>query len=593
MRFSRRPLLLCSALLLAAGSFSHAAQAPNPITKAGTVPNFRPVTDAEMRSPNANDWLMYRGNYAGWGYSALDQINKLNVKGLTLVWSRSLAPGGNQATPLVRDGIMYLANAGDVYQAIDALTGNIIWEYRHPLPDLTTLHNAQGQKKRSIVLYDDKIYSVTWNNDVIALDARTGALVFKMNRGGDGYVTNSSGPLVVNGMIVAGSTANGFGGGYVTGHDARNGEELWRNEVIPHPGQPGDETWGGTPFESRWHTGVWGHLTYDPELDLLYYGSSGVAPAAEIERKAPGATLSGSDTRFAVRPKTGEIVWRHQTMPRDNWDQECTFEMMVINANVNPDASTTGMMSINPDARKGPRKTLTGIPCKTGIAWSFDAANGEFLWAKSTVEQNVVSRIGPKGEVTPNEDVVMKEFNKTYRICPTYTGGRDWPMGAYNPKSGLMYVPMSNLCHNSTARSDRASTPANGYNTNNVPMLSTGKDKVGRIDAVNVETGKTEWTWETRVGNYSPMLTTGGGLVFNGGLDRYLRAFDADNGTLLWQTRLPQTTAGGIASYSVGGKQYIAVVAGSGALAGGQVQMTPEADMGGTGDAVYVFALSQ
>ncbi len=157
MRFSRRPLLLCTALLFVAGSFGHAAQAPNPITKAGTVPNFRPVTDAEMRSPNANDWLMYRGNYAGWGYSALDQINKLNVKGLTLVWSRSLAPGGNQATPLVRDGIMYLANAGDVYQAIDALTGNIIWEYKHPLPDLTTLHNAQGQKKRSIVLYDDKI----------------------------------------------------------------------------------------------------------------------------------------------------------------------------------------------------------------------------------------------------------------------------------------------------------------------------------------------------------------------------------------------------------------------------------------------------
>jgi alcohol dehydrogenase (cytochrome c) len=267
--------------------------------------------------------------------------------------------------------------------------------------------------------------------------------------------------------------------------------------------------------------------------------------------------------------------------------------MMVINANVNPDANTTGMMSINPDARKGPRKTLTGIPCKTGIAWSFDAANGEFLWAKSTVEQNVVARIGPKGEVTPNEDVVMKEFNKAYRICPTYTGGRDWPMGAYNPKSGLMYMPMSNLCHNSTARSDRPSTPANGYNTTNVPMLAAGKDKVGRIDAVNVETGKTEWTWETRVGNYSPMLTTGGGLVFNGGLDRYLRAFDADNGTLLWQTRLPQTTAGGIASYSIGGKQYIAVVAGSGALAGGQVQMTPEADMGGTGDAVYVFALSQ
>ena len=215
--------------------------------------------------------------------------------------------------------------------------------------------------------------------------------------------------------------------------DARNGEELWRKELIPHPGEPGDETWAGTPFESRWHTGVWGHITYDPDLDLVYYGSSGVAPASEAQRKAPGATLAGTDTRFAIHPKTGEIVWRHQTLPRDNWDQECTFEMMVINTTVNPDANASGMMSINPDARRGPRKTLTGIPCKTGIAWSFDAATGEFLWAKQTTTQNLVAAIGPKGQVSVNEDMVMKEAGKTYSICPTYAGGRDWPMGAYDP----------------------------------------------------------------------------------------------------------------------------------------------------------------
>jgi alcohol dehydrogenase (cytochrome c) len=568
------------------------AQAPAPPAQK-TVPNFVPVTDAEMRAPKPEDWLMFRGNYQGWAYSPLNQIDKGNVKNLTLVWSRAMAPGGNQATPLIRDGIMYLANSGDVIQALDAATGDRIWEYRHPLPDLATLHNAQGQKKRSIVLYGDKIYSVTWNNDVIALDARTGALVFKMNRGGDGYVTNSNGPIVVNGMVIAGSTANGYGGGYVTGHDARNGEELWRNEVIPRPGQPGDETWAGTPFESRWHTGVWGQLTYDPELDLLYYGSSGVSPASEAERRAPGATMAGTDTRFAVRPKTGEIVWRHQTLPRDNWDQECTFEMMVINTPVNPDARTAGMMSVNPDARRGPRKTLTGIPCKTGIAWSFDAANGEFLWAKQTTEQNLVRSIGPRGQVAINEDVVLKEMGKTYEICPTYAGGRDWPMGAYNPRSNLMFVPLTNLCISTTSRTDRAPTPANGYNTVNVGRFAAGKDKVGRIDAINVETGRTVWSWETRVSNYSPLLATAGGLLFNGGLDRYLRALDADSGELIWQTRLPAQTVGGTASYAVRGRQYIAIVAGGGALATLQIGMTPEADMGGAGDAVYVFALPQ
>ena len=214
-------------------------------------------------------------------------------------------------------------------------------------------------------------------------------------------------------------------------------------------------------------------------------------------------------------------------LPRDNWDQECTFEMMIINTPVNPDANA-GMLSVNPDARRGPRKTLTGVPCKTGIAWSFDAANGEFLWAKPTVEQNLVARIDAKGLVTVNEDVVLKEVDKTYHVCPTYNGGRDWPQGAYNPRSNVMFMPLSNLCIDSTARTDRGPAPQFVYNTTNVGKFATGKDKVGRIDAISVETGKTLWSWETRVSNYSPILATGGGLLFNGSMDRYLRALDAD-----------------------------------------------------------------
>jgi alcohol dehydrogenase (cytochrome c) len=233
------------------------------------------------------------------------------------------------------------------------------------------------------------------------------------NRGGDYYASNSSGPIVVDGVVLAGSTCQVAGFGcYVTAHDARTGEELWRNTLIPRPGQPRDETWAGSPFESRWMTGVWGQLTYDPELDLVYYGSSGVGPASEAQRNMPGATMAGTDTRFAVKPKTGEIIWKHQVLPRDNWDQECTYEMMVINTPVNPDVSAAGMLSVNPDARRGPRKTLTGVPCKTGIAWSFDAANGEFLWAKATNEQNLVEKIDGKGLVTVNESVVLKEVGK-------------------------------------------------------------------------------------------------------------------------------------------------------------------------------------
>src|SRR5262249_37786069 len=159
------------------------------------------------------------------------------------------------------------------------------------------------------------------------------------NRGGNLFVQNSSGPIVMNGVVVAGSTCQVAGFGcYVTGHNVTDGEEGWRNEMIPRPGQPGDDTWGGGAFGKRWMTGVWGLLTYDPDLDLVYYGSSGAGPASEVQRGTIGGTMAGTNTRFAVKPKTGEVVWKHQTLPRDNWDQECTFEMMVINTPVNPDA---------------------------------------------------------------------------------------------------------------------------------------------------------------------------------------------------------------------------------------------------------------
>jgi len=593
MRCPIKESLLSAALLCALVSTGY-AQAPSSTTTQRTVSNFVTVTDQMMRAPKPEDWMMHRGNYQAHGYSPLEQINKTNVKGLQLVWARVMEPGINEMTPLVYNGVMYLGNPGDVIQAIDATNGDLMWEYRHPLPAMTSFKANHGQRKRSIALSGDNVYFATWDNFIVALEARTGKLAWQTNRGGDFYVSNSSGPIVVGGIVVAGSTCQVAPHGcYVTGHDAKTGEELWRNTMIPRPGQPGDETWAGSPFESRWMTGVWGQLTYDPELDLVFYGSSAVGPASETQRNMPGATMTGTNTRFAVKPKTGEVVWRHQVLPRDNWDQECTFEMMVINSPVNPDASAAGMLSVNPDARRGPRKTLTGIPCKTGIAWSFDAANGEFLWAKQTVEQNLVSRIDPKGFVTVNEAAVLKEVGKYYHVCPTFNGGRDWPSSAYNPKSNVMYVQLLNLCIDLRARADRDAAPQFVYNVDANTKFASGRDKVGRIEAISVETGKTVFTYENRASNYSPVLATGGGLLFNGSMDRYLRAIDAENGQVLWQTRLASQAAGGTITYSVNGRQYIAIPAGGGGINAAAVKMTPEVDSVSGGNAVYVFALPQ
>ncbi|HLQ88948.1 MAG TPA: PQQ-binding-like beta-propeller repeat protein [Xanthobacteraceae bacterium] len=588
MRGLLKGSLLGVALLGALGSTGHAQSTP------GTVPNFVPVTDQMMRAPKPEDWMMHRNNYQSWGYSPLEQINKANVKGLQLVWARVMEPGINEMTPIVYNGVMYLGNPGDVIQAIDATNGDLIWEYRHPLPSATSFRNNLGQRKRSIALSGEHIYTVTWDNIVVALEARTGKLAWQTNRGGDYYVSNATGPIVVNGVVVAGSTCQVAPHGcYVTGHDAKTGEELWRNTMIPRPGQPGDETWAGSPFETRWMTGVWGQLTYDPELDFVFYGSSAVGPASETQRNMPGATMTGTNTRFAVKPKTGEVVWRHQVLPRDNWDQECTFEMMVINTPVNPDASATGMLAVNPDARRGPRKTLTGIPCKTGIAWSFDAANGEFLWAKSTAEQNLVQTITPKGFVTVNDNAVLKEVGKFYHVCPTFNGGRDWPSSSYNPKSNVIYVQLLNLCIDLRARADREPAPQFVYNVDSNAKMASGKTNVGRIDAISVETGKTIFTYESRASNYAPILSTGGGLLFQGNMDRYLRALDADNGNILWQTRLASQAVGGTITYSVNGRQYVAIPAGGGGINAAAIKMTPEVDAVSGGNAVYVFALPQ
>jgi alcohol dehydrogenase (cytochrome c) len=369
---------------------------------------------------------------------------------------------------------------------------------------------------------------------------------------------------------------------------------LWRNTVIPNKGEPGDETWGGMPFEQRWMTGVWGPITYDPETNLAFYGSSGVGPSSDTQRGVKGvATLAGTNTRFAVDPKTGKIAWKHQVLTQDNADQECTFEMMPITTPVHPDPKAKGMMATGRSAASASRRTLTGVPCKTSIMWSFDAAKGDFLWAKSTVYQNLVKDIDAKGQVTANPEMFMTDISKTYQQCPTHAGGRDWPFSAYSPQTNVMYVELQNLCANYKVRADNIpSKPSDQYNTVGAQVLSPGATNIGRLDAISVETGHTLWSWETPASNYSPVLATAGGILFNGSMDRYLRAFDQSDGKVLWQTRLGSQVFGATVTFRVAGRQYIAVTAGGG-FNNGPIQIRPDLDEPSGSNMVYVFALPQ
>ena len=576
----------------------HDANAAAEPSKAGqsAIENFKPVTADDLAGKNPANWPILRGNYQGWGYSPLDQINKDNVGDLQLVWSRTMEPGSNEGAAIAYNGVIFLGNTNDVIQAIDGKTGSLIWEYRRKLPSASKFINSLGAAKRSIALFGDKVYFVSWDNFVVALDAKTGKLAWETNRGQgvEEGVANSSGPIVVDGVVIAGSTCqfSGFGC-YVTGTDAESGEELWRNTFIPRPGEEGDDTWGGAPYENRWMTGAWGQITYDPELDLVYYGSTGAGPASEVQRGTEGGTLAGTNTRFAVKPKTGEVVWKHQTLPRDNWDSECTFEMMVVSTSVNPDAKADGMMSVGANVPRGEtRKVLTGVPCKTGVAWQFDAKTGDYFWSKATVEQNSIASIDDTGLVTVNEDMILKEPGKTYNYCPTFLGGRDWPSAGYLPKSNLYVIPLSNACYDVMARTTEA-TPADVYNTDATVVLAPGKTNMGRVDAIDLATGETKWSYETRAALYDPVLTTGGDLVFVGGIDRDFRALDAETGKEVWTTRLPGSVSGYTTSYSIDGRQYVAVVSG-GSLGGPSFgPTTPEVDSTSGANGIYVFALPE
>jgi alcohol dehydrogenase (cytochrome c) len=598
----RRGKLVFALLATCGGAALAQSPAPLPAPLNGTtisphpLQSYAPVSDAVLTKPDPADWIMMRGNYQGWGFSTLNQVNKTNVKGLQLVWARTMEAGINEATPIVHNGVMFLGNPNDVVQAIDAASGELLWQYRRNLPPESAFRqNFWGQRKRSVFLYDDKLFTVTKDNFLVALDAKTGKELWEVNRGGELYATNTTGPIVVNGVVIAGSNCQEAPFGcFVTGNDAATGKELWRNSVIPKKGEPGDETWGGMPFEKRWMTGVWGPITYDPALNMAFYGSSGVGPAADVQRGVTGAaTMAGTNTRYAVDPKTGKIIWKHQVLPQDNWDQECTFEMMPIVTPVHPDAGAAGMMAVGRRAAAASRKTLTGVPCKTSIMWSFDEAKGDFLWAKSTAVQNLVDSIDPKGLVKVNQDEVMRDLNKVYHQCPTHAGGRDWPFAAYSPQTNVMYVQLQNLCADYRVRADNVpSKPHDQYNTLGKAMLADGRTGLGRLDAISVETGKTLWSWETPASNYSPVLATASGLLFNGGMDRYLRAFDQSDGKVLWQTRLGSQVFGAPVSFSVAGRQYIAVAAGGGYNTS-PVTIRPDIDQPSGGNMVYVFALPQ
>ena len=238
----------------------------------GHAQDFAPVTDTMLADPSPEDWLMWRRTLDSWGYSPLDQVSRENVDSLQMVWTRALAPGRQEGTPLVYDGVLYMPQASDVIQAMDAVTGDLIWDHRRDLPDdVYEYVGGNSANNRNIAIYDRFIINTSDDDYVFGLDATTGKIAwetqifdYKVNPAG-----HSSGPIIADGKVISGRSCRPRGGPescVIVAHDALTGEELWRRRTVPAPGEPGDETWGGVPYEKRVHVGSWMPPSYDPEL---------------------------------------------------------------------------------------------------------------------------------------------------------------------------------------------------------------------------------------------------------------------------------------------------------------------------------------
>ena len=587
MPASGSPSLLVSAALACV-----AAALATPLPAEAQGARIDPVTDAELQDPPPEEWLMWRRTLDGWGYSPLDQINRDNVDRLRMVWTRALGPGRQQGTPLVRNGVLFMPNPRDIIQAIDAVTGDLHWQYTRNRPDdlADYMIGTLVDVNRNVAIHGKLIINTSMDDHIFALHAETGEMVWETEV--LDYTVNpanqTSGPIIANGKVISGRSCDPRGGPHgcvITAHDPATGEELWRTRLIPAPGEPGDETWGDVPYEERRHVGAWMVPSFDPALNLIYVGTSVTSPAPKFMLGGADLAHLYHNSTLALNADTGEIVWYYQHL-NDSWDLDHPFERLLVDTPVRPDPAAVSW--INPRLRPGEeRRVVTGIPGKTGVVYTLDRETGEFLWATPTITQNVISGIdGATGAVTENAELVFSASGQTVLACPHASGGKDWEAGAYSPLTNTMYMPLRNTCSRMQVRTLEDGDEANRlYALDWRSQIAPGTDQVGAVHAISAETGATAWKYEQRAATMS-LAATGGGLIFGGDVNGRFRAFDHETGEILWEVNLGSPVSGFPITYAVDGRQYVAVGTGYGRF----LDLTPELRPS-FGNNLFVFAL--
>jgi alcohol dehydrogenase (cytochrome c) len=518
------------------------------------IPAMANAQTADELKNDANtpgDVLTYGMGYAQHRYSPLTQINRQNVKRLVPAWAYSMSDNrGLEAQALVKDGVIFLTDHEKTV-AVDALTGKEVWKAVIEYPPETTRVVCCGIVNRGAALFDGKLYRTTLDAHVIALDIKTGKEVWRTKSSDpkDGYSMTVA-PLVANAVVIAGVSGAEFGvRGYLEGYDPQTGKQMWRTYTIPEKGEPGSETWAGdsekTGGGSTWVTG-----SYDPELDLVFWGIGNPAPWNPLNRK--GDNLH-TNSIVAFHPKDGKPVWFYQMTPNDPFDYDGVNEL--IHADLTIDGT--------------PRKVIMQAN-RNGFLYVLERATGKLLAANNFVKVNWADRIDMKtGRPVWSEatKTIIAEGGK-FLIYPAVAGGKNWAPMSFNPTTGLLYVNTLDFGMNyETLPAEQAANLKAGQPHYGVKFPGAyDADKRGYLRAIDPLTGKAKWEVPFQSPNIAGTMVTAGGLVFTGQLTGEFFAADVDTGKIMWQFQTPSGVVGQPITWEKDGKQYITVTSGIGGV---------------------------
>ena len=579
--------------LLTAASVVIAALAATPMLAQNE--GFVPVTQAMLAHPDPSDWLHISRTYDQHRFSTLKQINKSNVAQLRMAWSRGLAVGTQESTPIVYRGVMYVIAPGATIQALDAANGDMLWEYRRDYPAGVQPRSARG---KNLGIYEDMIYFGAPDGFLVALDAQTGRLRWE-TKVDEGQIT-AGGLLVADGKVISNRTCDQGKRQFcfIAAHDAKTGKEAWKFYVTAAPGEPGGDTWGKLPVDQR-AAGPWGLPgSYDPVRKIVYWGVANPNPYPRFKRHGSYDAVSNtspselySNSTLALDVATGKLAWYFQELPSDDWDADHNQERILVRTRVNPDPRFVKW--INPAIARGTEQDVIITVAEGGGMFAVGQQTGQFLWARPFPydDPNANMRVVDvkTGQTGVNPDKLFKKDGDTILGCYHNTRGL-WQI-AYDPDTNSVYVPFHDQCL--SMESANGNPTGYGRRTGVMRPGSDPKAYMG-IAKIDVATGEMRVIYSQPQPANGSALATAGGLVFFGDLNRRLRAIDAESGKVLWETIVGGMIMNSTITYAVNGKQYVMVFTGGGqSVTAGPLAVAPKAIPSPVigHNAIYVFAL--